>query len=580
VKETTTTTGKPLLDADSFQKLLAAAYVLQEHRDDGQAMESAPASGNTSTNGSEAVEILDTKHLSEASAPPDYNQTLAEIVATQQQIHRSQMNLQDAINLIADRTRQIARASGAAIVLLQNHKLVYRAASGTAATLLRSEMQVDSCLASHTLASGESFHCANATTGSNAGFCRRYGIKAFTTVPVFYEGKVAGAIELHAASANGFREPDIRTCQLMAGLVTEAMARAAEVEWKQTLAAERATMLHALDQLKPQLQRLAAETDSQPSNYSESVSVSGAAAAPATDAAILCVQCGSPLEAEQLFCGECGAEQPATTGDLQSKWASMWDLSHSSPVQRPLEPLQTAVAEESNTSENASTPAATDDWEAAFVSEATPAPSEAVEALTAPTSSLPAIAQPAMLSKAADLPEIHTGTALAEKSYPWTSAAKARKWLDAQRNSDAASRLIHLWTTRRADVYLGVAILLGVVAIPWMMWSRPAETPTASNAAVASAPSSNGRTAARRRKPAAPKLTMFEQLLVSLGLAEPPPTPTYMGNPDTQVWEDLHTAMYYCPGAELYGKTEKGKFTTQRDAQLDQFEPAFREACD
>jgi hypothetical protein len=73
---------------------------------------------------------------------------------------------------------------------------------------------------------------------------------------------------------------------------------------------------------------------------------------------------------------------------------------------------------------------------------------------------------------------------------------------------------------------------------------------------------------------------MFDKLLISLGLAEAPEAPEYKGNPDTQVWVDLHTALYYCPGSELYGKTPKGKLASQRDAQLDQFEPASRKACD
>jgi hypothetical protein len=84
---------------------------------------------------------------------------------------------------------------------------------------------------------------------------------------------------------------------------------------------------------------------------------------------------------------------------------------------------------------------------------------------------------------------------------------------------------------------------------------------------------------AARRK-AVPELSTFDKLLVSLGLAEAPEAPPYKGNPATQVWVDSHTALYYCPGADLYGKTANGKFATQRDAQLDQFEPADRKACD
>jgi hypothetical protein len=68
-------------------------------------------------------------------------------------------------------------------------------------------------------------------------------------------------------------------------------------------------------------------------------------------------------------------------------------------------------------------------------------------------------------------------------------------------------------------------------------------------------------------------------MLISLGVAEAPEPPESKGNPEIQVWVDLPTALYYCPGTDLYGKTPKGKFTTQRDAQLDQFEPASRKAC-
>jgi hypothetical protein len=73
---------------------------------------------------------------------------------------------------------------------------------------------------------------------------------------------------------------------------------------------------------------------------------------------------------------------------------------------------------------------------------------------------------------------------------------------------------------------------------------------------------------------------LLDRILIGLGLAEAPEEPEYKGNPDTQVWVDLHTALYYCPGSDLYGKTPKGKLSTQREAQLDQFEPASRKACD
>jgi hypothetical protein len=76
-------------------------------------------------------------------------------------------------------------------------------------------------------------------------------------------------------------------------------------------------------------------------------------------------------------------------------------------------------------------------------------------------------------------------------------------------------------------------------------------------------------------------LSISERALVALGLAEAPQqTTTYTGNPEVKVWVDLRTALYYCPGADLYGRTPKGKYMTQREAQLDQFEAASRKVCE
>ena len=70
----------------------------------------------------------------------------------------------------------------------------------------------------------------------------------------------------------------------------------------------------------------------------------------------------------------------------------------------------------------------------------------------------------------------------------------------------------------------------------------------------------------------------LRNFLVQSGLRTVAPQ-VYQGNPDTKVWIDLHTAIYYCPGASLYGKTPKGKYARQQDALGDHFEPAERQAC-
>jgi hypothetical protein len=173
------------------------------------------------------------------------------------------------------------------------------------------------------------------------------------------------------------------------------------------------------------------------------------------------------------------------------------------------------------------------------------------------------------VEEVADVQAVPTALSTTADHLTWTSAAKARQVLEqlaASRNQNSFARF---WRARRGDVYLAVAVIVVAAVIRWSIWS---EHSFGANAAAA-------KQNHRRLAPDA-DLSAFDKLLISLGLAEAPDPPESKGNPDTKVWVDLHSALYYCPGADLYGKTPQGKYLSQRDAQLGQFEPAYRKACD
>ncbi len=106
---------------------------------------------------------------------------------------------------------------------------------------------------------------------------------------------------------------------------------------------------------------------------------------------------------------------------------------------------------------------------------------------------------------------------------------------------------------RRADLYLGTAIFVAALALLWPAVGSP--------------------------QPAA--LSPWERALITLGIAEAPaPMIHFQGDPGIEVWVDPHSALYYCPGEEQYGKTVGGRLSSQHDAQMDRFEPAGRSACE
>jgi len=561
--------GGPVLDEATFQKLLSAAYVLQEHND-------------RLRDGESAVE-------SQAKSPPlDSDSSaaaLAQIVDAQHQIHTSNLDLTGAMNLIVDRIRKITGAQGAAICVLNQDSVTYRAASGALAGQLGVTFRAEASVSSSTLLHDVLLRCTDTANDYrvNPEIARRLGIRSVIAAPVFHDGKTAGAVELAFAKANAFQEHDVRTCQLMAGLVTEALARSAQQEWRKGVAAERASMLEVLDRIKPQLARLAHETphEAAPAGASPT-GIEGPSAGTLSDEK-QCQQCGSTLTPGEAFCGSCGASRSAASrNNLQSKWATLWNLKkvsdqlaavESAPAESVLKPLPSTVPGSSPASEDAFLP-----------SERTPM--AAIPDLSEP--SIPAEAEAAPVPLAPPVQEAAAADDQAREDamVAASTAADRRVWLKSIAVSPPAVQLKGFWQKQArfiqkhpGDLALGAAAILFLITILWAISSDGPITSADSGTTTTGA----ANTAAKPRKkqpPPAPKLAFFDQLLVDLGLAEAPPAPSYLGNPNVPVWVDVHTGLYYCPGTDLYGKTQQGKIASQHDAQLDQFEPASRRVCD
>jgi hypothetical protein len=108
-----TKSRKKGLDEDSFQKLLAAAFVVQEHNDRGKKLPQDELEDSTIDQSSDEINDIIVE------SRPAYAYVMEEIVATQHQIQTRRLELQQAMALIVERLLPIAHADGAAIALLE-----------------------------------------------------------------------------------------------------------------------------------------------------------------------------------------------------------------------------------------------------------------------------------------------------------------------------------------------------------------------------------------------------------------------------------------------------------------------------
>jgi hypothetical protein len=254
---------------------------------------------------------------------------------------------------------------------------------------------------------------------------------------------------------------------------------------------------------------------------------------PDAEAASVCRHCASPLKADESRCGQCGWEESRPGERMQRTFASRWEMSQEkAPRQEHLPEASEESVHELASPGFAVLPEATNQS-----AETNATQSDAPQIETESESNPPIEVEHALLS----IPLATTGDSwLTEANHrsvgPWRALLDFRQQL----------------SRHRANLYLGLSVLVAVLAL---FWPTPAS-------------------------PQRPRLDPWQRVLVELGIADAPaPQIHYRGDPNIQVWVDPHTALYYCPGDEPYGKAPDGRLTSQRDAQADQFEPAYRAAC-
>lgn len=190
------------LDRESFQKLLANAYAVQQSQMDSQ--------------------------------------SLSSIVELQRLITGGDLDVDGALHLIVERTQNVANATGVAIGLLKGDQLVYRAGSGSAAPYTGRSVTARLVVSAERKAKCEILRVENAETDARieAAICRQFGAKSLLILLIYQDHAVAGVLEIFFSEAHVFQDPEVRTYRLMAGLVGDAMSHAAQHEAKKTTPVE------------------------------------------------------------------------------------------------------------------------------------------------------------------------------------------------------------------------------------------------------------------------------------------------------------------------------------------------------
>lgn len=210
------------VDRESFQKLLASAFAVQE-------------SG------------MDTRALSE-------------VLKLQRTVAAGQLDLERTMREVAERARSVANAAGIAIAFLKGNQLVYRAGSGCAAGYVGRHVTATLSASPDKETRGEILRVENAETDTRieAAICRQFDAQSLLILPVFRERKVAGVMEVLFREPHVFQDRELRAYRLMAGLVEELLPSEVKREQKSVRAPQTVSVAPA-SAVAPQSQMVRTE---------------------------------------------------------------------------------------------------------------------------------------------------------------------------------------------------------------------------------------------------------------------------------------------------------------------------------
>jgi TonB family protein len=130
---------------------------------------------------------------------------------------------------VADEARKATRATGAAIALVRDGRMVCRATTGNAPDL-GVRVEIDSGIAGACLITGQVQLCSDTEFDLrvNAEACRRLDVRSMLMAPIFEGTENLGIIEVFAAEPGAFTEEDVRTLELLARRVAQSKKQSEE----------------------------------------------------------------------------------------------------------------------------------------------------------------------------------------------------------------------------------------------------------------------------------------------------------------------------------------------------------------
>jgi two-component system, cell cycle sensor histidine kinase and response regulator CckA len=165
------------------------------------------------------------------------HEALAAVAETQQRITAAGADVNAVLHLVAEQAQRITGADGAVVEMREGEEMVYRAATGSAAAHVGLRLQVGSSLSGHVVLTDTPVLCMDTQTDArvDSAAAAKVGARSMILLPLRDVSGAVGVLKVLSPEPGTFEERDMKTLQVLAGLMSISIAVAAEKERSERL---------------------------------------------------------------------------------------------------------------------------------------------------------------------------------------------------------------------------------------------------------------------------------------------------------------------------------------------------------
>jgi diguanylate cyclase (GGDEF)-like protein len=165
--------------------------------------------------------------------PPDEVARLRAIIETQSAVAAVLHDPARVLEMVMARGEELTGADGAAVEVVEDDDMVYRAVSGIVASMLGLRLDVTDSLSGLCVAEAVPLRCDETLADDriDQDTCRRVGIRSMVVVPLLVDGpRPIGVLKIVSARPGAFDDLDLETLGAMAPFVATSLRDA--TDWK------------------------------------------------------------------------------------------------------------------------------------------------------------------------------------------------------------------------------------------------------------------------------------------------------------------------------------------------------------